>query len=90
MFASTGSILAVTLSDPYADGGESKFVGICIERSETGNRNHVWIVQPYNKEDRGWLTFVPSSIQSTKLTSASCDQKGCWKFGLFSWEMAFK
>ncbi|XP_071478732.1 large ribosomal subunit protein bL19m-like [Diadema antillarum] len=31
-----GSILAVTVSDPYAPGKESRFVGICIERKNYG------------------------------------------------------
>ncbi|XP_054164007.1 39S ribosomal protein L19, mitochondrial-like [Oppia nitens] len=31
-----GSILAVTISDPYAPGKISKFVGICIERAGQG------------------------------------------------------
>ena len=31
-----GSILAVTISDPYAPGKVSKFVGICIERAGQG------------------------------------------------------
>lgn len=28
--------MAVTLSDPYADNLESRFVGICIQRAEVG------------------------------------------------------
>lgn len=32
--------MAVTLSDPYADGLESRFVGICIQRAETGLRHN--------------------------------------------------
>ncbi|XP_063954439.1 large ribosomal subunit protein bL19m-like [Lytechinus pictus] len=31
-----GSILAVTVSDPYAPGKENRFVGICIERKNYG------------------------------------------------------
>jgi len=32
--------MAVTLSDPYADGQQSRFVGICIERTEVGLRHN--------------------------------------------------
>jgi len=35
-----GSLMAVTLSDAYADGFQSRFVGICIERHETGLRHN--------------------------------------------------
>ena len=31
-----GSILAVTVSDPYAPGKENRFVGICVERKNFG------------------------------------------------------
>ncbi|KAL4630452.1 39S ribosomal protein L19, mitochondrial [Arapaima gigas] len=31
-----GSILAVTMSDPYASGKSNRFVGICIQRSGSG------------------------------------------------------
>ncbi|XP_030637474.1 large ribosomal subunit protein bL19m [Chanos chanos] len=31
-----GSVLAVTMSDPYASGNSSRFVGICIQRSGSG------------------------------------------------------
>ncbi|KAK1805634.1 hypothetical protein P4O66_019912 [Electrophorus voltai] len=31
-----GSVLAVTLSDPHAAGGDKRFVGICIQRSGAG------------------------------------------------------
>ncbi|KPP77853.1 39S ribosomal protein L19, mitochondrial-like, partial [Scleropages formosus] len=31
-----GSILAVTMSDPYANGKSNRFVGICIQRSGSG------------------------------------------------------
>lgn len=31
--------MAVTMSDPYAEGFESRFVGICIERREVGLRH---------------------------------------------------
>ncbi|XP_011860642.1 PREDICTED: 39S ribosomal protein L19, mitochondrial-like [Vollenhovia emeryi] len=33
-----GSVLAVTYSEPHAPGKVNKFVGICIERNETGLR----------------------------------------------------
>ena len=35
-----GSIMSVTLSDPYAQNFQSRFVGICIERNETGLRHN--------------------------------------------------
>ena len=43
----SGSILAVTVSDPYAKGKSSRFVGICIQRAGYGTgatfrlRNHI-------------------------------------------------
>lgn len=33
-----GSILAVTISDPHAQGKTNRFVGICIERKGCGLR----------------------------------------------------
>ncbi len=31
-----GSVLAVTVSDPYAAGRKNRFLGICIQRDGTG------------------------------------------------------
>nr|KAG8534632.1 hypothetical protein GDO81_018963 [Engystomops pustulosus] len=31
-----GSILAVTMADPHANGKSNRFVGICIDRSGSG------------------------------------------------------
>lgn len=37
-FYFTGSILAVTVADPYAPGKTNRFVGLCIDRSGYGLR----------------------------------------------------
>lgn len=34
----SGSILAVTIADPHAQGKSNRFVGICIERKGCGLR----------------------------------------------------
>lgn len=38
MLSSSGSILAVTVADPHAQGKTNRFVGICIERKGCGLR----------------------------------------------------
>lgn len=42
--------MAVTLSDAYADQGESRFVGICIHRAEPGLRHNFTLRNVIDKQ----------------------------------------
>ncbi|XP_067947861.1 large ribosomal subunit protein bL19m-like [Watersipora subatra] len=45
-----GTLMATTLSDPYADGGESRFVGICIQRNSYGLRHNFTLRNVIDKQ----------------------------------------
>lgn len=54
-----GSIMAVTVADKYAPGKSSRFVGICIHRSEHGLR-HQFILRNVI-DDQGIILYLSLS-----------------------------